>query len=312
MAVSYTRVLTILLVLGFTPVLSASPAAQDADASAPGNISPSLCAGLFRQSLSLPPQEDSLDRDVLARGIAFQAAAPKPDQPAHTGFSALVRAIGSDFKAFPQRKSTWAILAIGGAAAAAVHQADDTINEELQESSGLKKAFKPGKYLGSTGVQVGASVGTYLIGRYAKPGGSKTNKWSHVGFDLLRAQVVSSTLMYGMKQSVRRDRPTGECCSFPSGHSAATFATASVLERHLGYRASWPMWIIAGYVATSRLIDNRHFGSDVVFGAALGVASGWTVVGRHGRDAFAMTPMLMRGGARVAFTWQPPSARHAD
>ena len=253
-----------------------------------------------------------MDREALARSMAFQAAAPKPDQPAHTGFSALVRAIGSDFKAFPQRKSTWAILAIGGAAAAAVHPADDDINEELQESSGLKTAFKPGKYLGSTAVQVSASVGTYLIGRYARPGSSKTNKWSHIGFDLLRAQVVSSTLMYGIKQAVRRDRPTGECCSFPSGHSTVTFATASVLERHFGYRASWPMWIIAGYVATSRLIDNRHFASDVVFGAALGVASGWTVVGRHGRDTFAMTPVLMRGGAGVSFTWQPPLVRHAN
>jgi membrane-associated phospholipid phosphatase len=312
MAASHTRIATILLALGFIPVLATSSAAQDVDASLPGNISPLLGAGLFQRSLTLPAEEGSLSREVLARSRAFQAAAPKPDRPAHTGFSALVRAIGSDFKAFPQRKSTWAILAIGGAAAAAVHPADDDINNKLQESDGLKKAFKPGKYLGSTGVQVGASVGTYLIGRYAKPGGSKTNKWSHVGFDLLRAQVVSSTLTYGIKVSVRRDRPTGECCSFPSGHATVTFATASVLERHFGYRASWPMWIIAGYVAASRLIDNRHFASDVVFGAAMGVASGWTVVGRHGRDTFAMTPVLMRGGAGVAFTWQPPSARHVN
>jgi membrane-associated phospholipid phosphatase len=287
MAVSHRRIVPILLVLGFAQVHAASSAAQGVDASL-ADISPSRCAGLF------------------------QAAAAKPDRPAHTGFSALIRGIGSDFIAFPRRKSTWAILAIGGAAAAAVYPADDDINAKLQESAGLEKAFRPGKYLGSTGVQVGASVGTYLIGRYAKPGGSRTNKWSHVGFDLLRAQAVSSALMYGIKVSVRRDRPTGACCSFPSGHATVTFATASVLERHFGYRASWPMWIIAGYVAASRLIDNHHFASDVVFGAALGVASGWTIVGRHGRDTFAMTPVLMSGGAGVAFTWQPPSARHAN
>ena len=237
--------------------------------------------------------------------------APRPDQPAHTGFSALARAIGSDFKAFPRRESTWVILAIGGAGAAAVHPADDEINQELQESNALKNAFKPGKYLGSTAVQVSASVGTYLIGRLARPGGSRTNKWSHTGFDLMRAQLVSSTLMYGIKVSVRRDRPTGACCSFPSGHATVTFATASVLERHFGYRGSWPMWIIGGYVATSRLIDNQHFASDVVFGSALGVAAGWTVVGRHGRDTFAMSPLLMHRGTGVAFTWQPGSARRA-
>lgn len=311
MAVSHARLVTILLVLGSTHLLASSSAAQDIDASPAGIVSPSpsIYAGLFQRPLTLPGEEGGLSREVLTRATAFQATAPKPDQPAHTGFSALARAIGSDFKAFPRRKSTWVILAIGGAAAAAVHPADDAINEKLQASSGLEKAFKPGKFIGSTGVQVAGSVGTYLIGRYAKPGGSRTNKWSHIGFDLLRAQVVSSTLMYGMKQAVRRDRPTGACCSFPSGHSTVAFATASVLERHFGYRGSWPMWIIASYVATSRLIDNRHFASDVVFGAALGIASGWTVVGRHGRDAFVMTPLLMRGGAGVTVTWQPPAAR---
>jgi membrane-associated phospholipid phosphatase len=56
------------------------------------------------------------------------------------------------------------------------------------------------------------------------------------------------------------------------------------------------------YVATSRLYDNRHFLSDVIFGSALGIASGWTVVGRHGRDSFAMMPAPVRGGAMVVFT----------
>jgi hypothetical protein len=287
----YTRVITLLLLVAFSPAFAGPAAAQ--------TIDPEIDSKLVSNT---PPE------GVLS----LQAPAPKPDQPAHTGFSALVRAIGSDFKAFPQRKSTWVILAIAGAGAAGVHPADDEINKELQESNGLQNAFKPGKYIGSTGVQLGASIGTYLIGRYAKPGGSRTNKWSHIGFDLLRAQLVSSTLMYGIKNAVRRDRPTGECCSFPSGHATVTFATASVLERHFGYRGSWPMWIIASYVAASRLIDNRHFASDVVFGAGLGVATGWTVVGRHGRETFTMVPVPMRRGAAVAFTWQPGQARRLN
>ena len=315
MALSRTRVVTILLFLGFNHMLAGRSGAQDVEPRLVSDTSPALCAGLFHGSLPLPDTTEwpgLLNHDTVARGLAAQAAAPKPEQPAHTGISALFRAIGSDFKAFPQRKSTYVILAIGGAGALAVHPADDDINRELQESEGLKKVFKPGKYLGSTYVQVGASVGTYLIGRLGKPGGSKTNKWSHIGFDLLRAQVLSSALTYGVKAAVQRDRPTGECCSFPSGHASVTFATASVLERHFGYRGSWPMWVIASYVAASRLIDNRHFASDVVFGAALGVASGWTVVGGHGRDTFVMAPVLMRGGAAVTFIYQPASARHGD
>ena len=247
---------------------------------------------------------------VLRLDVDAPDQAPAPP-PAHTGFSALFRSIGSDFNAFPRRKSTYVILAIGGAAAALIHPADHDINRELQESPGLQNAFTPGKYLGSAYVQTGAAIGTYLFGRYViKPNGQKSNKLSHIGFDLLRAQVVASAFTYGLKVAVQRDRPTGECCSFPSGHAAVTFATASVLERHFGYRGAWPTWLIAGYVATSRLTDNRHFASDVMFGAAIGVASGWTVVGRHGRDEFAMYPIAVRRGGGIGFTWRP-GASHA-
>ena len=60
-------------------------------------------------------------------------------------------------------------------------------------------------------------MGLYLIGRYAMAPeeGSRTNKMSHLGFDLLRANIVTQAFTYGIKYAVRRDRPTGECCSFP-------------------------------------------------------------------------------------------------
>jgi len=121
-------------------------------------------------------------------------------------------------------------------------------------------------------VQVGSAVGLWAVGRYVVAPAAdqpRTNKYSEVGFDLIRAQILSQSLVHGMKYSVRRNRPTGECCAFPSGHSATAFAAASVLERHFGYRASWPALAAATYVATSRLVDNRHFVSDVAFGAAL-------------------------------------------
>lgn len=76
-----------------------------------------------------------------------------------------------------------------------------------------------------------------------------------------------------------------------------------MIERHFGYRASWPMFLIAGYVSASRLTDNRHYLSDVLFGSALGIASGWTVVGRHGRDTFTMYPVPVRGGVALAGQW---------
>lgn len=230
----------------------------------------------------------------------------KPAEPRHTGFQALVRSTASDFRAFPQRKSTWVILAVGGAAAALAHPFDDEIADELPQHDNLRKAFKPGKYLGYTWVQMGGAIGTYVVGRYFyHSDDGRTNKVSHLGFDLLRANLLTQALTFGVKYAVRRDRPDGTCCAFPSGHASVTFATASVLERHFGYRSAWPTFVIAGYVAASRLVEQKHFASDVLFGAALGMASGWTVVGRHGKSDFALYPIPMRRGAGVMASWTP-------
>jgi PAP2 superfamily len=237
--------------------------------------------------------------------LAFLQPAEQHPQPTHTGFKALVVETGRVFNAFPRRRSTWVILAIGGAAAAIAHPWDDEVNAALTGSDAAGRFFAAGKYIGDAYVQVGTAAGLYVIGRYLLPhtaGEPKTNKVSHLGFDLIRALIVSQSLTQGIKLTVRRDRPTGECCAFPSGHASAAFATAAVLERHLGYRNAWPTLVIAGYVATSRLTDNRHFLSDVLFGAALGMASGWTVVGRHGRSNFALMPVPVRGGVMVSFT----------
>jgi membrane-associated phospholipid phosphatase len=243
---------------------------------------------------------------VRAAETAEQSEAEKPEQPADTGFGAIVRGTASDFASFPRRKSTWVILAIGGAAAAAAHPIDDTVNAHLQGSDAAEWFFAAGKVIGNGWVLGGAAVGTYLIGRYAMaPTEGKTNKVSHTGADLIRAELVAAALTYGIKISVQRDRPTGECCSFPSGHASGTFAAASVLERHFGYRNAWPTLVIASYVAASRLHDNRHFLSDVLFGSALGMASGWTVVGRHGRKSFTLLPAPIRGGVMVTVTRAP-------
>ena len=261
---------------------------------------------------------EAVDRDLASPVEAREpspAAAQGPEvhpPPAHTGLRALATDTWSDFKSFPRRKSTWVILGIGGAGALLAHPADDTLNAHLVGKTSADRFWKAGNIIGSASTQIGVSVGLYVIGRYivrpdpnapATEGSSpRTNKWSHMGLDLLRAQIVSQTFVHAIKYSVRRDRPTGECCSFPSGHAATAFAAAAVIERHFGYRMSLPAMAIATYVATSRLHDNRHFLSDVVFGSALGTATGWTVVGRHGASSYSLMPVPIRGGFAVQLT----------
>ncbi|MEO7134251.1 MAG: phosphatase PAP2 family protein [Vicinamibacterales bacterium] len=243
--------------------------------------------------------------------VADGQNAPVPAKPEHTGFRALLSETGSDFKAFPRRTSTWVILGVGAAAAAAALPIDDELNAHLAGSSAADNFFAPGKYLGSFPVQVGTAAGLYVVGRYMMPheSGTRTNKVSHLGFDMTRALIVSQTLTQGMKLAFRKDRPTGKCCGLPSGHASAAFATAAVIERHLGYRGAWPAFVVAAYVATSRLHDNVHFLSDVLLGSALGMASGWTVVGRHGKPGYAMFPAPTRGGMMISFVRTSSSSK---
>ena len=292
----------ILLVFGIASIVAGGAAPSAAQTPS----DPPIGAAVYHDLFAPPPPSDSLLQAAIAQ---------PPPEPSHTGFGALIYSTASDFGAFPRRKSTWVILGIGAGAAAIAYPFDDELNEELQDADTLRKVFKPGKYLGYGWVQGGAAIGLYLVGRYAMepdPGTGHTNKVSHLGFDLLRANLLTQAFTYGIKYAVRRDRPTGECCAFPSGHASVTFATAAVLERHFGYRASWPMFLIAGYVSASRLTDNRHFLSDVLFGSALGMASGWTVVGRHGRENFALLPVPVRGGVALAGSWSPGAAHRAN
>ena len=55
--------------------------------------------------------------------------------------------------------------------------------------------------------------------------------------------------------------------------------------------------VAAAYVATSRVHDNRHYLSDVIFGAAMGVAAQRTVTLHAGRYGASLIPT---GGRRSA------------
>jgi len=254
----------------------------------------------------LPTAAMAQEPPTLATALSQLQTGPEPDPlPAHTGFPALIRTIGADLVTFPKRRSTWVILGIGAGAALLAHPADGSLNSHLAGSGAVGHFFAPGKWIGSTQLQVATSVGLYVVGRYVLPRGEgepKANRVSHLAYDLLRAQIVSQALVQGTKFAVRRDRPNGGSRGFPSGHAATAFAVAAVLERHLGYRAAWPTLAVATYVATSRLHDNVHFLSDVVFGSAIGMATGWTVVGRHGRDTYALLPTPVRGGLALTLT----------
>lgn len=219
------------------------------------------------------------------------ADAKEPPTPAHTGIRALFGDLGEDLKHLPEIQNVY-IAAIGGGLALAAHPYDQDFNAKLlSHYDGVNTVFAPGKYLGDTPEQVAFSIGTYAFGRWRDQ-----PKVAHLGMDLLQAQIMSEILIEPLKFAVHRERPDGSNHqSFPSGHASVTFATATVIERHLGWRKSVLGYAIASYVAMSRIHDNRHYLSDVIFGAAVGTIAGRTVV-HHQADYWAFTPVAMPGG----------------
>jgi membrane-associated phospholipid phosphatase len=123
------------------------------------------------------------------------------------------------------------------------------------------------------------------------------------GADLLRAQVLGQGIVQAGKLATNRTRPDGSNNhSLPSGHTASAFATAAVLQRHFGWKAGATAYAFGAYVAASRMSANKHHFSDVVLGAAIGIAAGRTVAVGSGAARFEMGMAPAPGGAAVTFT----------
>ena len=113
---------------------------------------------------------------------------------------------------------------------------------------------------------------------------------------LLASAAISYGIMAGfvngIKYTAKEMRPDGSTAnSWPSGHTATAFVGASLLHKEYGLTRS-PWWSVAGYgVATAtgvmRVLNNRHWISDVMSGAGIGIMS--TELG------YALCDLLFKG-----------------
>jgi hypothetical protein len=259
-----------------------------------------LCpCNTFAQEQTPPATQDPAQKPPAAAG-------EEGVKPTRSFAPALLHNLKDDVKHLPRKNSLY-FLAGGGALALLVHPSDNKINRRLEGSGAAETFFKPGKFIGQTPVLLGAGAAAYIIGR-AKGRG----RLQHLGMDEIEAQLLAGAIVVGVKEAVRRDRPIrsdgtrASGFAFPSGHAAATFAAATVLQQHLGYRAGIPTYLIASYVAMSRLHDNVHTASDVVFGATVGIIVGRTVTW-HGRNFYASPMLLPKGGGVMVSVHAAPS-----
>jgi membrane-associated phospholipid phosphatase len=150
-------------------------------------------------------------------------------------------------------------------------QFDQEVQRAVQD--GRRPGLEP-IMRGASDTRHGAVIcgGLLLVAIATGPAGPATARLALLALAPVNAAVEL------IKLAVGRTRPDGSRprgnSSFPSSHAANAFALALVL----GLR--WPrlspaMWLLAALVAFSRIYLNRHFLSDVLVGAGLGVALSW-------------------------------------
>ncbi len=233
---------------------------------------------------------------LAASPVAAQAQPTAAADAEMPSFASLFLDLPSDFRHLVSPEAV-VVLGAGGALSLAVHPADRTLVDRASSATTLEQILDPGQVIGDGYVQAGAAVATYFVGRIGHNARVAT-----VGAELVRAQIVTATLTEAIKVSVRRRRPNGGHLSFPSGHTSATTATATVLQREFGWRVGVPAYGLAAYVAISRLSERAHYPSDLAFGAAVGVLAARSVTLHRGKHQITVGPLGSPGGAGVAVT----------
>lgn len=136
---------------------------------------------------------------------------------------------------------------------------------------------------------------------------------------IAKAEALMGITMLTVKQATGVLRPDGSTFdSFPSGHTAQAFLAASVVHTEFRDRSQWygiGAYTIATSVAALRMLNDRHWESDVCAGAGLGILSAHLAYlshrhrwGRKPREraAVGVAPAWLPGGAVGAtLTWHP-------
>lgn len=146
-----------------------------------------------------------------------------------------------------------------------------------------KKAFRSARFAMEGGFKTKIDDYTqfspYVLMVGMKAAGVKgRSDWPRFLLSTALSNAVMATAVNATKYSVKELRPDNSTRnSFPSGHTATAFVAATILHKEYGLTRS-PWYSVGGYtVATAtgimRVLNNRHWISDVMAGAGIGILS---------------------------------------
>lgn len=136
---------------------------------------------------------------------------------------------------------------------------------------------------------------------------------------ILKTQLVMTGITFPFKFLAKQERPysyydTGKTDeqrakekasnansfqSLPSGHTAQAFAAAAIVNKEFRYLSPWPgiaAYTIASASGLYRMINDKHWQSDVLVGAGIGILSANIVYATHrfkwGKKQVCASPLL--------------------
>lgn len=150
------------------------------------------------------------------------------------------------------------------------------LNSEKKAFRSLRKGFIGGFH---TEIDNYTQFAPYALILGLKASGYQgRSSWDRLMVSTLASNVIMAGIVNGIKYGAKEERPDGSTKnSFPSGHTATAFVAATVLHKEYGMTRS-PWFSVGGYaVATAtgfmRVMNNRHWISDVIAGAGIGILS---------------------------------------
>ncbi|GET28237.1 phospholipid phosphatase [Prolixibacter sp. SD074] len=131
---------------------------------------------------------------------------------------------------------------------------------------------------------------------------------------LAKSELLMTLVVQGIKRTSKVERPYGGVfTSFPSGHTAQAFLSATFLAKEYGHISPWISvggYVTAAGVGVLRMMNNKHWISDVLAGAGIGILSVEFVYlthqhrwGKKSNLVFAPTMYHKGGGVALAYTF---------
>ncbi len=202
---------------------------------------------------------------VLACSPVFAQDDETPEQKPHPCFDSI------------SSTPTVAMFVVGTLTATILSVDEDSgpIRTSL-DGPGLSVPLEIGNFYGSGWGVGGMSLLALSYGKI-----SENQLVEDLGTDLTASFAATSVLAVAMKYGIGRTRPNGAPYSMPSGHTSGAFSSVAVIWHHLGWQTGMVFGSISTLTALARIEDNKHFTSDVVAGATLGLVVGRLVVSRR-------------------------------